>query len=204
MASSIIHIAVANEINKILKRDKSKMLIGSIAPDISKLLGEDKKKSHFLTEEGDIPNLDEFLKKYKSKLDDDFVMGYYIHLYTDYLWFKDFVPNIYRDNLIRKIDGSIIECTDNMLTMYIYNDYTNLNIKIIDKYNLDLKIFYNDIPKIDAIIQEIPMDKIDLIVNKAGEIVENSKEKKNLIFDTKEVEKFINCSVKLILKDIMK
>ena len=58
MASSIIHIAVANEINKVLKRTSSHILIGSIAPDISKLVGETKKKSHFLTEEGDIPNIE--------------------------------------------------------------------------------------------------------------------------------------------------
>ena len=36
MASSVIHICVANEINKIIKRNKEKILIGSIAPDIAK------------------------------------------------------------------------------------------------------------------------------------------------------------------------
>lgn len=35
MASSVIHIAVANELNKVLKKDKKSILIGSIAPDIS-------------------------------------------------------------------------------------------------------------------------------------------------------------------------
>ena len=38
MASSIIHICVANEINKSLKRNSRELLIGTIAPDISKLL----------------------------------------------------------------------------------------------------------------------------------------------------------------------
>ena len=38
MASSIIHIAVAKEINKVLNRKESNLLIGTIAPDISKLL----------------------------------------------------------------------------------------------------------------------------------------------------------------------
>ena len=45
-----------------------------------------------------------------------------------------------------------------------YNDYTNLNIKLIDKYNLDLKIFYNELPQLHNIIEEIPMDKINVIV----------------------------------------
>ena len=63
MASSVIHLAVANEINKELNRDKTKLLIGSISPDISKLIGEAKQKSHFLDNNDNIPNLDKFLEK---------------------------------------------------------------------------------------------------------------------------------------------
>ena len=48
MASSVIHMCVAKEINKYLKRDDKNILIGTIAPDISKLLNETKEKSHFL------------------------------------------------------------------------------------------------------------------------------------------------------------
>lgn len=33
MASCIIHLAVANEINKKLNKDKKQILLGSIAPD---------------------------------------------------------------------------------------------------------------------------------------------------------------------------
>ena len=65
MASAVIHLAVANEINKKLNKDKSKILIGSIAPDIAKLIGEKKYKSHFITTNDDIPNIDLFLDKYK-------------------------------------------------------------------------------------------------------------------------------------------
>jgi len=58
MASSVIHICIANEINKELKRDNNKILIGAIAPDISKLLGESKFYSHFLdTPTNSIPNM---------------------------------------------------------------------------------------------------------------------------------------------------
>ena len=102
MASSVIHICIANEINKELKRDNNKILIGAIAPDISKLLGETKFYSHFLdTPTNSIPNMNKFLDKYKNNLNDDFVLGYYIHLYTDYLWFKYFIPNIFKDNYIK-------------------------------------------------------------------------------------------------------
>lgn len=204
MASAIIHIAVANEVNKKLKRDSSKLLIGSIAPDLSKLVGQNKIASHFLDNETDIPNIDLFLNKYKNYLDDDFVLGYYIHLYTDYLWFKYFVTEIINNDYITKKDGTIVKLNGNMKCLYIYNDYTNLNIQLIDKYNLNLKIFYNEIPTLEYIIEEIPMEKLNLLINQAGVIIENSKENKNFIFDIKDVSKFIETSTKLILAELDK
>ena len=203
MASSIIHIAVANEINKKINYDKNKLLLGSIAPDISKLIGETRLKSHFLdSNKTDIPNIDKFLEKYQNRITDDFVMGYFIHLYTDYLWFKYFIPEFYSKPMITKLDGSVIKANSKMLSLYIYNDYTNLNIKLLDEYNLDLKIFYNEIPVIENIIDEIPMEKLNLIVDKAGEIIANSKEKKGFIFNIENIKKFIELSVKLIIAKI--
>lgn len=205
MASSIIHIAVANEVNKKLNRDKQKLFIGTISPDISKLIGEPKTRSHFLEgQESDAPNLEKFLNLYKENLHDDFVMGYYIHLYTDYLWFKYFLEDVDYSSQITTIEGNKIWCTKEDFIKYVYNDYTNINIKLIDEYNLDLKIFYNEIPEIKSIISEIPMDKLDIIVNKAGEIVINTKINKSYLFDIKGVKKFIETATELILSDIEK
>ncbi len=203
MASAVIHLAVANEINKELNRDKSQLLIGAIAPDISKFIGEEKTKSHFLKElDSNIPDIESFLNKYKNSLTDDFVMGYFIHLYTDYLWFKYFVTEFYDKPMITKLDGTVVKCSGNMLSLYVYNDYTNLNIKLIDRYNMDLKIFYNQLPKLSNIIEEIPMDKMGLLLSQMGIIIENSKEKKDYIFNIENVEKFITTSVELILGKI--
>lgn len=203
MASAVIHLAIANEINKKLNRDKNQLLIGAIAPDISKFIGEDKTKSHFLKElDSNIPDIESFLNKYKNSLTDDFVMGYFIHLYTDYLWFKYFVTEFYDKPMITKLDGTVVKCSGNMLSLYVYNDYTNLNIKLIDRYNMDLKIFYNQLPKLSNIIEEIPMDKMGLLLSQMGIIIENSKEKKDYIFNIENVEKFITTSVELILGKI--
>ena len=205
MASSVIHMAVANEINKVIKKDPHKLLIGSIAPDISKHLGENKVKSHFLDrEDTDIPNIDKFLNKYKDKLDDDFVLGYYIHLYTDYLWFKYFLSEIYNEenNMITKLDGSIVKCNGNMLEIYIYNDYTNMNIELLDEYNMDLSIFYEEIPYLENIIDEIPMNEIKTIVDKTSIIIQNSKEHKDLVFNIENIKKIIERSTELILAQL--
>ena len=162
MASSMIHLTIANELNKMLKRDKKKLLLGSIAPDLSKLVGDDKTRSHFILEgEDDIPDLNKFLKKYGYFLNDDFVLGYYIHLYSDYLWFKYFIPDLFDEgkNVITKLNGDIIKCNGNMMEKYIYNDYTNINNDLINDYDLDLKLFYEPIPELNNIIDEIYLDQ---------------------------------------------
>lgn len=203
MASAIIHMVVANEINKKINRDSDKLLIGSIAPDISKFLGQTKIKSHFLSDENNnIPNIKAFLKKYINNLDDDFVLGYFIHLYTDYFWFKYFIPEIYRKNFITKLDGTVVKCSGNMQEMYIYNDYTNLNTKLLDSYNLKLDIFNNSTPVFANIIDEIPMEKIDVIINQVLLIIENSKTNKDLVFNFENIENFIKMTVELILSKL--
>ncbi len=120
-------------------------------------------------------------------MNDDFVLGYFIHLYTDYLWFKYFIPEIYNEdnNMITKIDGSIVKCNGNMLSIYIYNDYTNMNIKLLDEYNMDLSIFYEDTPYLENIIDEISMENIRTIIDKTAIIIENTKEHKDFVFNRK-------------------
>ena len=203
MASSVIHMAVANEINKTLKRNNGRLLIGSIAPDISKLIGETKLKSHFLDNvDVDLPNIDRFLDKYRKNLDDDFVMGYFIHLYTDYLWEKYFVSEFYNDDMVTKLDGTKVKCEGRMILLYMYNDYTNLNVKLLDEYNMDLSIFYNEPPEFKNIIKEIPMDRLDVILNQASVIIENTKEHKDFLFNIENIKKFISLCVKLTLAKI--
>ena len=93
MASAIIHICVAKEVNKYLNMDEKYLFLGAIAPDISKHLSQTKEISHFLdhTNEDDVPNVDRFLTKYKDELVNPFEMGYFIHLLTDKYWFRDYV-----------------------------------------------------------------------------------------------------------------
>ena len=135
MASAIIHMCIANEINKKLKKDEKKILIGSIAPDLAKQIGETKIKSHFI-DDGieDIPNMERYLEKYKKNLNDDFVMGYYIHLYTDYLWFKYFIPNFIKKDFIYTLDGKKLFLEDDQKYKYIYNSIL-INKVIIKLYS---------------------------------------------------------------------
>ena len=199
MASAVIHLVVANEINKQLSLNNYQLLIGSIAPDISKLVGETKLYSHFLDNiDNNVPNIDKFLDKYKNKLNDPFVMGYFIHLYTDLLWFKYFITEITTDNTISTLDGKTIKCSKDDMLYYIYNDYTNINEFLIKKYNIDKSIFYKKVDICENIIDEIPMNKLDILINKTNEIILNNYAKKCYVFDTKNIVQFINTSINLI------
>ncbi len=195
-------MAVAKRINDALKRDYDKVLYGSIAPDISQCLGEPRKYSHFLNDDG-LPDVNRFLEKYGNKLDDDFVLGYFIHLYTDYFWFNYFITELVSHNVITKLNGDSVKLNGNMLRQYIYNDYTNLNVLLINKYSLDFEFLYSDeVRNTDILIDEIPSDKMNVLFDKAVSIVQNSKVRKSFVFDIDNIDRFISMSVNLILNEI--
>ena len=66
--NDISHESLSKQISeKTCKRYYKAILIGTIAPDISKHINETKLKSHFLDNvEDNIPNIDKFLAKYKN------------------------------------------------------------------------------------------------------------------------------------------
>ena len=204
MASAVIHIAVAKEINKDLKMNEKELFLGTIAPDISKQLGEAKVKSHFLlNDKTDLPIFDKFLDKYKNNLNNPFIMGYYIHLFTDYLWFKYFIPEITNSSdYIKVLSGNKIKCTKEEIEKLIYNDYTNLNISLIEEYDLDLSLFYEDIEIPNIKFDEIPLDKLQVIVDQMGIIIENSKKEYTYSFNIDNVKQFIELCKKIISNDI--
>ena len=72
-----------------------------------------------------------------------------------------------------------------------YNDYTNLNVQVIDEYNLVLDLFYEELPEINHIIDEIPMDKLDVLMEKMGLIIENSTYDKEYVFDIEYIRNFM-------------
>lgn len=201
MASAIIHLCVAKEVNKYLKMNEDDLLLGAIAPDISKQIGQTKEISHFLdySNEDDIPNIDRFLTKYRSELNKPFEMGYFIHLLTDKYWFRDYVYQYierYTKNTLKK------KVTYTAIRDVIYNDYTNINIDLIDQYNLSLKLFYNEFKPPITKLNEIPVDKLDILIEKMGLIIEESKNEKTFMFDVSDICLFISNTVKYIIKDI--
>ena len=84
----------------------------------------------------------------------------------------------------------------------IYQDYTNINIQLIDEYNLDLSLFYEEFSKPHSCLDEIPLNKLNILIDKMGIIIENSKQEKNYIFDLTGINEFIEKSVQVILTEL--
>ncbi len=143
MASAIIHLAIAKKVKDHITVDNPKdYFLGAIAPDISKQIGRSKEESHFLVNtREDVPNLNVFVKRYPYFKYNSFDLGYFTHLFTDKEWFEDFMPKLTANNSIKLLDGTIIQTTPEEMRNMIYSDYTNLNIRIIEKYDLDLSLF---------------------------------------------------------------
>lgn len=193
MASSVIHICVAKKINETLKQNERQFYLGSIAPDISKFIGEAREKTHFITKtNSDVPEINLFLDKYRNYLDDPFVMGYFVHLYTDKLWFDEFIPNKFEDTKIRLLDGTLLNVNEKEWTKIMYSDYTNLATRLFDYYNPDLSLFYEDFIEPDNIIEELQVDKLPIFMEKAGEFIMESREEKTYLFDIDNIINFVD------------
>lgn len=204
MASAIIHLAVAKVLRPYLDiKNEKDYYLGAIAPDIAKQIGRTKQESHFLyNEKEDVPNIKMFTDKYKDFYKKEFDLGYYIHLFTDKIWFDKFLRTLIQSDSLRLIDGTIMRCTGDELTKLIYSDYTNLNIKVIEEYDMDLSLFYEDFQIPDTEIAEIPKEKLNILLEKMSIIIENSKEEKNYIFDIYLIKEFIEETKERILQEL--
>lgn len=202
MASAIMHLAIAKKLNEKLNMNERELFLGTLAPDLNKIVHRSKSRAHFYNKGTNIINLDAYLKKYGNNMSHAFEMGYYIHLYVDKLWDELIFSDIFNNSSIKLLNGSEITLDEKQMKKLIYNDFTNLNISIIDKYNIDLSLFYMDLTFPKTNINEIPIKKLNLIVDKMGTFIKNSEKKKTVVLDCKNVYKFIDKSYKIILKDL--
>ena len=202
MASALIHIAVAKKINEVLKfKDETKLFVGTVAPDLGKLHGDTKEAGHFETDNTYLPNLNKYLSKYK--IDKPFEMGYYIHLYTDLIWFTEFMPNYYKNEIYYLNDGTFMDCSFDLKMKKVYSDYSIFNGLVIDKYNLNLDIFYKDI-NFESELDEVDLTKIDLLLKQVrGFIEESDRNKKPEVFSLEAILEFIDTTAERVVKEVL-
>lgn len=208
MASSIIHIAIAKKVledKSVDVENPKEYYLGSIAPDLSKQVGTSRSDSHFIiNSKEDVPNTNIFIKRYPFFKYNSFDLGYFTHLYADKVWFDEFIPSIKENTSLKLLDGTVIKTTPEEFLNLLYSDYTNLNIKVIEDHDLDLSLFYEEFIKPNTLIKEIPINKLDILINKMGIIIENSKEEKTYTIDMYIINEYIDRVAKEIIELLKK
>lgn len=90
MPAGGIHLCVAKKLLKNFPNiDEYLFLLGNIAPDSWRNSNSTKIGTHFQINKDGKSNYDYFYQKYKDKLNNPFVLGYFIHLLTDSYWYSN-------------------------------------------------------------------------------------------------------------------
>ncbi len=159
MGSLLMHLCVAKKLQKKYKFS-DKFIIGNIKPDLLKLAGDSKERTHYLEDVIEnssvksLPNVLKYEQDNKDKLKDEMVLGYISHLTEDKVWFDKYIGKYARKNAndITKIDYLEYGVTksDKEFSKDIYNDYNNLNKYLSEKYLIDVDKIKNTLKDICA------------------------------------------------------
>lgn len=175
MASRIMHYTIADLLTKDIDiKDYNRFVFGSLAPDMSCHDDGSYDMAHFgrTDESKGIKGIDwiKFYNKYKDKIyNDDFFLGYYVHLIVDAYWLKHI-----QNKFVRRYskDKKSILYTKGYGDMYTYNRI------LINKYNL-----VNNLEVVKNIeIDEINESNISQYIKELKKDFE-SKEGENIRFE---------------------
>lgn len=167
------HIAFGLEVYKRINKDiknKDVFITGCVAPDIAIPDSFSKNQTHFREKSPyyfSAPDLNNFLDKYKSRLNEDFVLGYFCHLYADFVFSKYYMPSIAvpLDEYYNKFNSVkakyiFLEKNKNIIDAKLfskmnptYQDYAISDSHLIKEFNLPLDYNFS--------VEDPNMDEID-------------------------------------------
>lgn len=181
MGSLVMHCCVGEILKKSYKFSE-RFTLGTLKPDILKLNGGDRDKTHYIKriieEQGvkNLPDILEFIQKNKENIKDEEQLGYLCHLIEDRIWFDDYVGKYTRtdandiDKVVYIQNGNVIKSMKEF-SADMYKDYANINKFLIEKYKIDI----DEIKK--------------LIANYIGEKNFNEKVEKNFAVNDADIGK---------------
>lgn len=199
MGSLIMHLCIAKKLKEKYKFS-DKFVIGELMPDLLKLAGKDKDKTHYLEEVFEnsgvkrLPNVLKYEQDNEQNLKDEKILGYISHLVQDKIWFDKYIGKYAKTdaNNIDKIYYLEYNITksDKEFTEDIYNDYANVNKYLVDKYNLDIDSVKNTLKHIS------PDADFSKKINKYLSVNKNEKIDENIFITKEDIDTYVNEAVK--------
>lgn len=146
MPNIMIHEEVAYFLSKKINKNSYNYFLGVLAPDAPNTYGFGKKEDRWLAHQRKKDynewrkSLKEFYQKEKNNYEEDFLLGYYIHILTDIVY-DDFIYLKVREKIIE--DGySMEECHDimrNDMDKYYFKEISDIK-EILNKENTTYEI----------------------------------------------------------------
>lgn len=215
MPSWKIHSKIANDLYKQLKVNKKYFMIGNLLPDQDKYNIPNIDKSvnriitHFISSEDlkvgiNLPDYNRMYEKYKDNFNNPVLLGYLVHLLTDFYW-NDYIYNKYfiKNNEeyigVKTNKGNIVNCEFSVANAMKQSDFRKFNnLLSVRKNNFRFCLNNNFFRE----IQELKLSKKDIYA--VGKYLDSShlKIKDNSeykILNETELTKLLEDSKKFIL-----
>lgn len=200
MASSYIHLAIGQEINKKLNLNEPEFLVGSVAPDLSNTLKISNFISHFKDTKTGLILFRNFINDYKDNIHNPYELGYLVHLITDHIWRDETGPNyskVFIEEYLNKIN-STSDLSYNDLKSEFYQDFNSIDYYLFNKYNWNFEKMDNSIANIQTNVNSVEFSKMNLLIAQLAN--KNLQPNTNYkILDEQKTDYFINTAVNDVL-----
>lgn len=232
MPTWAIHLATAKKVSEKINIDKNIFTFGNILPDIPNeyVVKEithhvSHARTHFeinvlvvehIENRYDLRN---FAEKYKEKFSNPLILGYYVHLLTDYFWnYKTYREHGIYDEEKNRIglilnDGERILCSKEKARQIKTQDFRIFSKYIYDYHLADKPEYQEEIKEYLKEIDWITLEESDIqktieYINDRytgkAQVLEDGESTEYKIYSEKEMLKLVDESVIFILKMIKK
>lgn len=181
MPEWITHLSVAKKVaEKIEIEDKNSFYIGNLIPDAERHVVKDfsifvpYEISHFSYIKSIngknvvLPHIEKFLNSYKNKMKNPMVLGYFVHLLTDYYW--NSITNARflvetageSDVILRLNDGTKMECNKQEKSAVKHADFRIFKNQILKSGDYEIPKYEDKLLEDLKDIEEVPFTEEDI------------------------------------------